>query len=92
MAVVARQAVSVGTSAVRLDADPTDNASGDRLILIAQGAGTVVLGRSGVAAGTGCRIPVVAGTMIPMDLDQGESLYGIVASGTILFDVLMLGA
>lgn len=93
MAVVPRQAVSVGTSAVRLDSAPTDTLAGVRVIVIAQGTGTLVLGgTAAVTAAAGCRLPVVAGTVLSIDLDRGETLFGIVASGTVSVDVLTAGA
>lgn len=92
MALVARQGVSVTTSATRLDADTTDSVSGSRGLLVAQGSGTLVLGPSTVTAANGCRVPVVAGTTISLDLDAGESIYGIVSAGTLSVDVLLVGA
>lgn len=92
MGVVARQAVSVTTSATRLDADTTDTVSGLRLLLVAQASGTLVLGPSGVTAANGCRVPVVAGTTVSIDLDAGETLYGIVSASTLAVDVLLVGA
>lgn len=93
MAVVPRQAVSVGTSAVRLDSAPTDTVAGARVILVAQGTGSLVLGgTAAVTAVNGCRFAVVAGTTISLDLDRGETLFGIVASGTVSVDVLTAGA
>lgn len=83
---------TVTTSATRLDSDPTDTLSGDRVLLVAQGAGTLVIGDASVTAATGCRVPVYAGTQISLELDQAEKLYGIVASGTLDVDVLMVGA
>lgn len=93
MAVVPRQAVSVGTSAVRLDSAPTDTVAGTRVTVIAQGSGTLVLGgTSTVTAINGCRLPVVTGTVLSIDLNAGEALYGIVATGTVSVDVLTAGA
>ena len=92
MAVTPRQAVSVGTSATRLDADPTDRKSGVGVLLVPQASGTLILGGPAVTAANGCRVPVTAGQPITVDLDQGESLYGIVASGTLAVDVLLVGA
>ncbi|HVV37594.1 MAG TPA: hypothetical protein VHC63_13375 [Acidimicrobiales bacterium] len=92
MALSPQQGVVVGTTAVRLDSDPHDNNAGARFMAVAQGAGTVVLGGSdSVTAGNGCRVPVVAGTIITEQLDQGEQVWAIVASGSITFDVLMGG-
>jgi hypothetical protein len=91
MALVPRR-VTVDTNATRLDADPTDTMAGDRLLAVAQGAGTLALGPAGVTAATGCRVPVAAGTIIAVDLDPGEKLYAIVASGSIDVDILLVGA
>ncbi len=92
MAIVARRAVSVTTSATRIDADATDSVSGLKVTVVAQGAGTLVLGPSGVTAANGARFAVVAGTVLEQPLEAGESLYGIVASGTLEVDVLLSGA
>lgn len=93
MALVARQAVSVGTTATRLDSDPTDApVGGSSCLLVPQASGTLVLGPAAVTSANGCRIPVVAGTTISIDLEQGEAVYGVVASGTLSVDVLLRSA
>lgn len=93
MAVIPRQAVSVGTSAVRLDSASTDTVAGTRVTVIAQATGTLVLGGDNtVSAVNGCRLPTVAGTVLSVDLDRGEQLWAIVASGTLSVDVLTVGA
>lgn len=97
MAVVPQQAVSVGTSAVRLDsaADAPGVANvvpGSRVLIIAQGTGTLVIGGANtVTAINGARLPVVAGTTVAFDLDRGEQLWAIVASGTLAVDVITAG-
>lgn len=86
MAYVTRR-VTLTTTATRIDAQ------GSRLMIVAQGSGTIVLGPAGVTAATGCRIPVVAGTVIDDTPESpGEALYGILASGTLDVDVLLGGA
>lgn len=95
MALVPRQAVSVGTTATRLDAEPTDGVGRSKrrsVLLVAQASGTLVVGPSGVTAANGCRCPVVVGTTVTLDLEPGEALYGVVASGTLLVDVLLESA
>ena len=64
---------------------------GSSVLVVAQAAGTLVLGPSGVTAAAGARVPVVAGTVITVDLDYGEDLYAIVASGSLAVDVLRTG-
>lgn len=93
MALVPRQGVSVTTAATRLDADPTDAISGDWLQIVAQAAGTLVIGAtSAMTAANGCRYPVLAGTVITIPLDQGEQCWGIVASSSLAVDCLLGGA
>lgn len=89
MAIAARQAVTVGTNATRLDQAASDQFPGASLLLVAQAAGTLILGPVGVTAANGARFPVVTGTVIPVELQDGESLYGVVASGSLVVDVLL---
>jgi hypothetical protein len=91
MALRARQAVSVNTSATRLDADPTDNVSGSALCIIPQASGTLCLGPAGVTSANGARIAVTASVPISVDLNGNEQVYGVVASGTLEVDVLLVG-
>jgi hypothetical protein len=97
MAVRPRQAVVVGQEPIRLDLTPTDPPYGGRagsaFLGVAQGAGELVLGGdNGVVADDGCRVPCVRGTQIAVDLDHGEEVWGVVASGSVTIDVLMSGA
>lgn len=91
MTLEARQAISVGTTPVRLDADPSANTSGSGMVIVPQASGTLVLGPAGVTADTGCRFPVTAGVAIPIDLDPNEEVFGVVASSTLEVDVLLVG-
>jgi hypothetical protein len=52
---------------------------------------TVVLGGSTVTASTGARWIVGVGSVLRVTLEPGESIYGIVASGTQDIDVLVSG-
>jgi hypothetical protein len=77
MAVNSR-AVSVGTTATRLD-NSGNNAQS--LAVYNAGSATVYVGGSDVTTANG--IPVAATSWGPgMDLKPGDALYGIVASGT----------
>lgn len=61
-------------------------------MIVAQGSGTLVLGGSNaVTANNGCRVPVVAGTIITVDMNQGDELWGIVSTSSITVDVLVAG-
>lgn len=91
MATTPRQGISVGTSAVRLDADEADTVGGHRLMIVAQAAGTLILGGAGVTSGTGVRCALVAGQSISVECDPGEQLWGVVAASTLLVDVLVQG-
>jgi hypothetical protein len=87
--------ITVGTSATKLSATtPYSSSVGHPagLIVVAQATGTLILGPAGVTASDGVRVPVVAGTVIAVDLALGrEELYGVVASGTLAVDVLRVG-
>lgn len=52
-------------------------------------AATVDIGGAAVAAGAGYRL--LAGAAVAMDLYRGETLYGVVSSGTVVVDVLESG-
>lgn len=82
---------TVTTSATRLDAEGTDSVSGSTVVLFPQAAGTLILGGSGVTAGTGARLAVTAGSTYAFSLDPGDVLYGVLASGSLDVDVLGLG-
>jgi hypothetical protein len=92
---VQAERITVGTSATKLSAStpykfPRGHAAG--LVAVAQATGTLILGPAGVTASDGVRVPVVAGTVIAVDLALGrEELYGVVASGTLAVDVLRVG-
>lgn len=95
MAVKGRQAISVGSvHPVRLDAEPGDTLPGSGVLVIAQGTGTLCLGGGDYITATADsgRVPVVLGTIIPVDLDHNEELWGIAVSGSITVDVLLVGA
>lgn len=62
------------------------------VMVVAQTTGMLILGPAGVTASTGARVPVVAGTVVPLGLHLGrEELYGVVSSGTLAVDVLRVG-
>jgi hypothetical protein len=98
MAVTATR-VSVTTSATLLYAHPrtAESEAGDHtakhvsLINASASPATVILGPSGVTTGNGARWIVGAGVTLSLDLEVGESIYGIVASGTQDIDVLVNG-
>lgn len=79
--------VTVATSATRLDADETDSPPGKSVTFTNRDASVSVdIGPSTVTSGAGYELK--PGTSISMDLNSGESVYGIVASGTVRVDVL----
>lgn len=88
MAVTSAQ-VSVTTTATLLSAVESDDRSGSSLLASNQGAVTVYLGSDSVTTGAG--FPLAAGSSMSVDLQPGESLYGIVASGTCTVAVLRVG-
>lgn len=85
---VSSSVVSVGTTATKLSPDPTDNQAGSSVAVNNTGAATVYLGGSGVTTSAG--FPLAAGGQIAVDLG-GESLYGIVTTGTVSVTVLATG-
>lgn len=99
MAVVATQ-VSVTTAATLLLAgaggvnspsyNPDDYAAFSALLKNITGTAAVVLGDSGVTAATGFQWDVADGPL-SIDLEPGESLYGIVASVNQVVHVLKEG-
>lgn len=84
-------AVSVGTTPTRLDsATETDTTGGSTVILFNNGAAAVFIGDASVTTASGISIAVAA--LSPeIHLDNGEALYGIVASGTADVRVLEHG-
>ena len=53
------------------------------------GGATVFVGDSDVSTASG--FPLAAGASMSVDLDPGESLWGVVASGTVEVRVLEVG-
>lgn len=83
-------AVTVATTATRLDSSESDSVTGSAVAVYNNGAATVFIGGSGVTTTDGS--PVAAGSWGPgMDLSDGEAVYGIVASGTVEVRVLEVG-
>lgn len=76
------RAVTVAATATLLNtASPTDSVSGSSLAFYNNGSATIYVGGSNVTTANGA--PVPASSWSPgFDVNPGESLYGIVASGT----------
>lgn len=86
MAVTTR-AVSVANTATRLDAVAE---IGEEILVFNNGSATIYLGGSDVTTANG--VPVLPGSWSPgLPLPRGESLYGIVATGTQEARVLEIG-
>lgn len=84
------RAVSVATTATRLDtSSETDLARGSSVAVYNNGSATIYVGDSDVTTATG--FPLAAGASLSLDLDPAESLYGVVASGTVEARVLEAG-
>lgn len=83
--------VSVGTTATLLSATETDDRSGSSIaVKVPSGAAAAVfVGKSDVTTATGFSVAV--GESVALDLQPGEALYGIVASGTVTVHVLRSG-
>lgn len=87
---VRQTAVSVGTSATRLD-KTSDAFAMESLCFYNNGAVTIYIGDSTVTTSTGA--PVPASSWSPgVDLRADEALYGIVASSTAEARVLEVGS
>lgn len=83
-------AVSVGTTATRLDTQAdADSRADQRITLYNAGAVTVYLGGSDVTTATG--VALAAGAYADETLLAGSTLYGIVASGTCEVRVMQVG-
>lgn len=79
--------VSVGTSPTLIVATAT---GGLRAVLSNGGPADVFIGASSVTTGAGFKLP--AGGTISVQLDAGEAVHGIVASGTSTVSVLTGGS
>ncbi len=75
--------VDVGQGTLLHKAEGTDGA---RLVILNNGAATLYIGASGVTNASG--FPVASQEWVAVDLDNRESVYGWVASGTL--DVRLL--
>lgn len=85
---VAAEAVTVADTATALNA--VDSTSPLSLIVsVPSGGVTVYVGASDVTTTDG--FPVAAGESLSVDLQSGEVLYGIVATGTQAANVLRTG-
>jgi hypothetical protein len=90
MAVLSR-AVTVTTSATRLDSDfdQRDTLSGSRFACHNASAVTVYVGGDDVTTANGLSVP--AGAQLSIDLSIADQVYGIVAAGTAEVRVLETG-
>lgn len=82
-------APSVGTAATLLTTT-VDSSRGTQGVVVAVPAGgvTVFVGGASVTAAAG--FPVAAGSSLSVDLDNGEQLFGVVASGSQAVNVLQV--
>lgn len=78
---------NVGTTATPIVATST---GGLRAVLSNGGPADVFIGPSGVTTGTGFKLP--GGGTISVQLDAGEAIFGVVASGTSTVSVLTGGS
>jgi hypothetical protein len=81
--------VAVSTTAAKLTTTPTDSRAGSSIAITAPSAADLYVGGSGVTSSNGFR--VVAGATLTVDLQSGEDLYGVLASGTGTAYVLRSG-
>lgn len=81
--------VAVSTTAAKLTSTPTDSRAGSSIAITAPAAATLYIGGSGVTSTTG--FAVAAGASVSLDLQSGEDVYGVLASGTGTAYVLRSG-
>lgn len=81
--------VTVTTAATKINSDATDSSSGQGLLVRNRGAASVFLG--GAAVTTAAGFELLADESLPVELDPGESLYGVCAAGTVACHVLEVG-
>jgi hypothetical protein len=86
---VSSSAVSVTTTATVLNTSETDQIPRYSVAVYNSSAVTVYVGGSAVTTSTG--FPVAAAGSFSVDLDKGEGLWGIVATGTASVIVLSQG-
>lgn len=87
---IATAQVSVGTTATALAAYEHAGRTGNSIaVQNVDSTNAVYLGASGVTTGTGYKL--TAGSSIAFDLDDGETLYAIAASGTVTIHTLRTG-
>lgn len=79
--------VTVSTTAVKLSVAEADSRTGESVAITNTDASvTVYVGGAAVTASTG--FPLLAGGSLSVDLDGGEALYGVTASGSVTVGVL----
>jgi hypothetical protein len=98
MAITTTQGISVGTTATLLYTHPLTTADAGNylnkdVVLINASATPVVvyLGASGVSTSTGVRWLTDLGLAFAITIEPGESIYGVVTTGTQLIDVMASG-
>lgn len=84
--------VSVGTTATRLDTQPNSGTyNGDSISIQNLGTASVYIGGSTVTTSS-YGYELKANSSISLDVRVDDTVYGIVASGTITVNVLTVGA
>lgn len=81
--------VSAATTATQLFSAAADSAHGDSVVIQNVGAADVFIGGSAVATTTGFKLAAAASTPL-LPLRPGESVHGIVATGTVAVRVLAI--
>lgn len=82
--------VTVATTATAISGADSDGVYGSSVLVKNAGAASVFLGGSGVTTEAGFEL--AAGEAVSLDLNVSDSVYGIVASGTVVCHVLASGA
>lgn len=91
MAISGRR-VTVTTSPTQLNTPPTDGTHGSSILVSnpSDSGGAIDLGGATVTTGAGTELQAGGETPL-LVLGQGDDLYGVAASGTVIVDVLETG-
>ena len=89
---VRHNSISVGTSATALHyQEPASADRGQEVLLTNAGSASVYVGGPGVTT-TSYGYELKAGTSLAVEIADGESLFGVVATGTVTVRALYVGA
>lgn len=88
---ISHQRVSIGTSAIQVSSNYAGKDGQTVLVQNPSGGATVYLGGEGVTT-TAYGFELAAGAAFAIEIQDGEKLYGVVASSTQTVNVIRQGA